>query len=196
VAVTAGLLRQLNPRELAGVLAHEISHIRHRDLFVMSLADAFSRVTAFLGQAGQLLILLSLPAWLAGMAFPWLGALVLLLAPVASALLQLALSRAREHDADVGAVQLTGDPMGLVSALVKLQEKQGRWLDKVLRPGRGDTQPALLRTHPHTQDRIARLRGIAADLASSTVPTPDLLSAVGVTPPRRQPRWHRSGLWY
>ncbi|MEM1230961.1 MAG: zinc metalloprotease HtpX [Pseudomonadota bacterium] len=196
VAVTAGLLQRLNPRELAGVLAHELSHILHRDLFVMGVADALSRITTLCGQVGQIMILLSLPAIFMGYSFPWVAALVLFVAPGLSAMLQLALSRSREYNADVGAVAITGDAYGLASALQKIEQAQGSWFDRLLRPGRRETQPAILRTHPHTDDRIARLKALAGLPDSSTLPRPAHLAARSAVAPRPQPRWRVLGLWH
>ncbi|MEM1433747.1 MAG: zinc metalloprotease HtpX [Pseudomonadota bacterium] len=196
IAVTDGLLQRLNPRELSGVLAHELSHVRHQDIYIMGLADAFSRVTATLGQIGQLLIVLSLPALALGWDFPYAGALVLLLAPGVSALLQLALSRSREFHADLGAVDITGDPAGLASALAKIERIQASWLERVLLPGRREQQPALLRTHPHTDERIERLKQIAADPPASTLLNPRQLLVRNVAPTRQRPRWHWNGTWY
>ncbi len=196
IAVTAGLLQQLNPRELAGVLAHELSHVLHNDLFVMGIADALSRITALLGQAGQIMILLSLPALFAGYEFPWVAALVLFCAPGISAMLQLAVSRSREYSADVGAIRITGDPLGLASALQKIEHVHASWFDRVLRPGRREAQPAILRSHPHTEDRVQRLQHMAAAAPASTVPKPEHMLAQTSAQPRPMPRWRALGLWY
>jgi len=196
VALTAGIIERLNPRELAGVLAHEISHIKHNDVFVMSLADGLSRITTALGQGGQIMLLLSLPAVLAGYDFPWLAGVVLFLAPGISALLQLALSRSREYNADVGAVRITGDPLGLASALARLETTQGNWMERILLPGRRETQPAVLRTHPHTSDRIERLNTMAGNAPASTLPQPPVYQTRVSHPPLRAPSWHMLGLWY
>ncbi|MFK7913016.1 MAG: zinc metalloprotease HtpX [Pseudomonadales bacterium] len=196
IAVTAGLLNKLNPRELAGVLAHELSHVVHKDLVVMSIADALSRITTVLGQAGQIMILLSLPALFAGYDFPWLGALLLMAAPGVSAMLQLALSRAREYSADVGAVAITGDGLGLASALQKIEQVQSNWFDRLVLPGRKEVQPAILRTHPHTHDRIERLKEMVGDIQASTLPRPEHMLAQSTVTPRPLPRWHALGLWY
>jgi len=196
VALTAGLIQRLNPRELAGVIAHELSHIQHNDLFVMSLADGLSRIATALGQVGQILLVLSVPAFLLGYDVPLLGAVVLFLAPGISALLQLALSRSREYNADVGAVRITGDPLGLASALARLETVHTNWLERVMLPGRRETQPALLRTHPHTSDRIERLNAIAGNAPATTLPTPDVYTTRVQHAPLRAPRWHMLGLWY
>lgn len=104
VAVTDALLRALTPRELAGVLAHEVSHVRHNDMWVMGLADMFSRMTRMFSSFGQLLLLLNFPLLLLSeYTISWTAILILVLAPTLSALIQLALSRTREYDADLGA---------------------------------------------------------------------------------------------
>lgn len=163
VGVTAALLRSLDRRELAGVLAHEISHIAHRDLWVMGLADTFSRTTRTLSFIGQVLLLLALPLVLLGeIELPWLPLLLLIAAPTMSALLQLALSRTREFEADLAAAELTGDPRGLASALARLEYQGGGWLRRLLglaRPRSGAVD--LLRSHPATAERIERLRSLA-----------------------------------
>jgi heat shock protein HtpX len=117
IAVSDGLLRKLDLREVAGVLAHEVSHIRSNDLWVMGLADMFSRTTNLLSLVGQLLLFLNLPLiLLTGATINWLAILLLIFAPSISALAQLALSRTREYDADLNAARLTGDPDGLARA--------------------------------------------------------------------------------
>jgi heat shock protein HtpX len=200
LGVTDGLLRGLTGRELAAVLAHEVSHIRHNDLWVMNLADVISRVTSLLANLGQLLLLLNLPLLLAGQrAISWLGILLLLAAPLVSGLLQLALSRTREFDADRGAIALTGDPAGLASALLKLERDTAALLRQMMLPGDRVAQPSILRTHPATSERVARLRQLAADQGQQLPLAEDHRSALPETlspaPPRR-PQWHIMGLWY
>lgn len=200
VAVTHGLLQHMNNREIAGVLAHELSHIKHKDVWVMGLADVFSRLTNTLGQIGQLMLLFSLGSVLLGGSAPfgWAGVAVLLLAPMGSTLLQLALSRTREYEADLGAVRITGDPSGLASALQKVEKAKKGWLQAVM-PGRKIPEPAMLRTHPPTDDRIERLMALTKDYETrQAFNIPEL----AVNPPRgyevrKRPRWHVvSGLWY
>jgi heat shock protein HtpX len=200
IGITDGLLRRLSLRELAGVLAHEVSHIRHNDVWVMGLADTISRITSALSTLGQLLLLFSLPMALAGMVeVAWLPILLLLAAPTLSGLMQLALSRTRELDADLGAVQLTGDPIGLAAALEKL-ERQERNLWAWLFPGRGNPEPSVLRTHPNTRERVARLLELAG--RQPPEPSADLAHPHGLELPSawprvtRPPRWHVSGLWH
>jgi heat shock protein HtpX len=201
IGLTDGLLRRLNLRELTGVLAHEVSHIRHNDMWVMSLADTVSRVTSSLSFVGQMLIFINLPLVMLGQAHvAWFPILLLLAGPTLSGLMQLALSRTREFDADLGAVRLTGDPVGLASALEKL-EREGRGLfDWVLMPGRRDPEPSVLRSHPNTRERVGRLLELAGrpgvqpgplDVGALLLQLPQELPRV-----TRPPRWHVSGLWH
>ena len=146
IALTDGLLRSLSPRELAGVLAHEIAHIASEDLRVMGLADSVSRFTSLLALMGQIAILLSLPALLVGAAeVYWPGLLLLAASPQLALLAQLGLSRVREFDADRLAAELTGDPQGLASALAKI-EQVSRSCRAWLWPGWGNPE-ALLVAH-------------------------------------------------
>jgi len=164
IAVTDGLLRMLDERELCAVFSHEISHIRNHDIGVMMLADSLSRITDALASSGQLMLLLFFPVWLfSGMPLPWTAMLLMITAPAISLLLQLALSRTREFDADLDAVRLTGDPTGLAQALVKIDGFGQRWWRRLLFPVRSDNVHALLRSHPLTGERIARLRRLAED---------------------------------
>jgi len=159
LALTDGLLRRLTLRELAGVLAHEIGHIAHNDLQLMALADSVSRLTHLLALLGLLLALLSLPLLMLGIApLSLTGLLLLVLAPTASALLQLALSRTREFDADLFAVHLTGDPEAMAAALVRLETPEIAWWQRLFMPTRREPSPSLLRSHPLTAERIARLK--------------------------------------
>ena len=194
IALTDGLLRRLSPRELAGVLAHEIAHITNEDLRVMGLADSVSRLTSLLALMGQVAILLNLPALLVGAAeVYWPGLLLLAASPQLALLAQLGLSRVREFDADRLAAELTGDPQGLASALAKIERVSRSWR-AWLWPGWGNPEPSCLRTHPATQERIARLLTLAAGPASALpLHAPHFMPESAVTP--RPPRWHPSGLW-
>lgn len=158
VALSDGLLGLLDRRELTGVLAHEISHIRNGDTRVMAMADAFRRLTHLLALFGQLLILLSLPILMTGRAeISWPAMLILMAAPSLSALLQLALSRTREFNADLDAAALTGDPHGLAAALDRIEApRRGLW-KRIFFPLGNPKEPGWLRTHPETRERIHRL---------------------------------------
>ncbi len=157
IVVAESLILGLGARETVGVLAHEISHIQNRDILVMGLADLVSRFTRSLTLLAILLILFNMPLYLMGEAYlPWLVVLLLLLGSSLSSLLQLALSRRREFDADAGGARLSGDPLGLASALRNL-ELQHRALWRRLLAGRPDGGPSVLRSHPHSGERIERL---------------------------------------
>lgn len=202
LAVTGGLLHGLGSRELAAVLAHEISHIQANDTEVMGLADAFSRLTGMLSLLGQVLVLVDLPLVLfTDQGIPWIAVLVLLFAPTLSALMQLALSRRRELDADLGAARLTGDPIALASALRKLERHQaGRW-ERIFLPGRRMPDLSLLHTHPSTQERVRRLLMLLDREPSVSPASPSAEQSLDsllsdTAPVTREPRWHMNGLWY
>ncbi|HYG90880.1 MAG TPA: zinc metalloprotease HtpX [Azospirillum sp.] len=196
IAITDGLLRELSLRELAGVLAHEVSHIRNNDLAVMGLADMVANLTRFMALFGTILLLFNLPLMLMEQEpFPWALVLLLTLAPTAGALLQLALSRTREFDADLDAAHLTGDPEGVASALVRIEGLQGRFWEGMMFPGRRPGGPSLLRTHPDTDERVRRLMELR-----TPPPVLPALEALPIHVPfahvHRRPRFRASGYWY
>lgn len=201
IAVTEGLLRKLSLRSVAGVLAHELSHIRNNDLRLMALADAMTRAMQVLSWLGLALIVFYIPQYFAGSTrIPWAGAILLYLAPALSTLLQLALSRTREFDADVDAVALTGDPEGLAMALAEIERYQGNILEDLVFPNtRRTPQPSLLRTHPATPERLARLQAIRSPVGESPLAigaeTPRI-SLVGMPPSAMRPRYRFPGLWF
>ncbi len=199
IAMTDGMLRRLDLRELAGVMAHEISHIRNNDLWVIALADTVSRLTSVLAFAGTLLLFLSIPMLVAveGGGVRWLLAgAILTAAPTVGALLQLALSRAREYDADLDAAGLTGDPRGLASALVKLERYQGPFWEMFM-PGRRVPVPSLLRTHPTTEERVRRLLALYRPSASPAFrPNREFVLPTEFMPAIGTPRWRRAWPWW
>lgn len=196
IAVTDGLLRAMTLRQLGGILAHEISHIRSGDLRVMGLADVLNRITGFMSTLG----LLGVPLMFGtGWNIPLLGLLLLIFAPTIGGLLQLALSRAREYDADLDGAALTGDPEGLASALALLERRQGAVWEGLVLPGSRIPDPSLLRTHPRTEDRIARLLALRRDTSNPVnVSTARASPDPTIVPVVRDPRihWHRLGIWY
>lgn len=216
IIVSDGLLRTLGARELAAVLAHEISHIANGDMWIMRMADVMGRIIAFTAFAGQLMLIINLPLALMGAAhIPWATLLLLVFSPTVMSLLQLALSRSREFDADLAAARLTGDPAALVSALERLEHSTGSFWEEILLPGRRIPVPSLLRSHPPLEARVARLREVAAELFRTNPPRlysdrpgdrldsdrPEDRPARNQLPPEwvrvvRKPRWRRSGLWY
>ncbi len=201
IAVTDGLLRLFTLRELVGVVGHEISHIRNNDTWVMSFADVVSRITGTLSLFGQVLVLINLPLYFLGnRALPWIPVILLTFAPAVSALMQLALSRTREFDADLHAARLTGDPAGLAAALGKLEKYQERLLGKQRIPRHRGGEPSLLRTHPRTDERVRRLLQIAEEM-----PPSEWFPFPGEAHPRlahhlaeqtRKPRRHMGGGWF
>jgi heat shock protein HtpX len=197
IAVTDGLLRAMSLRELAGVFAHELSHIRNNDLWIMSLADSISRLTVFMSYVGVLLLFLGLPIMLiGGGSFPWLLVPVLIFSPTIASLLQLALSRAREFDADLDAAGLTGDPIGLASALEKLERGGGLW-EQLLLPGRRAPEPSLLRSHPTTEERTRRLLELRPPARALDLQSAEPFALPGsMVRVRRRPRYHITGTWY
>lgn len=172
VAVTEGILRLLTREELAGVLAHELGHIRNRDTLIMT-------VTATI--AGALSMLANLAMWgavLGGRSsdddeggHPIAGLLGVILAPIVATLIQMAISRSREFLADESGARLTGNPLALASALRKIEA----WSRKVpmmsgspatahlfiINPFSGGGLIQLFSTHPSTEERIARLEAMA-----------------------------------
>ena len=158
IGISDAILRGFSRREIAGILAHEVAHIKHRDTLVLGLADAFTRFTRFLSGLGFVLIFLNLPAILLGAAVvPWSAVLLLTLALIFSGLLQLGLSRTREYDADAEAVRLTGDPRGLIQALRRLEYRGLGFFERLFVRRVPDAEPSWLRTHPAIEERILRL---------------------------------------
>ena len=120
------------------------------------------------------------------------------MAPFISGLLQLALSRTREFDADLDAIQLTHDPVGLMNALQKLEYYTTNIWQQVLFPGRGVPDPSIFRTHPHTKDRLARLQELNPQQyqpIAMPAQAPFVLPG-NYTQVTRQPGWRMMNLWY
>jgi heat shock protein HtpX len=163
VAVTAGLLALMEDREIEGVIAHELGHVKNRDILTSSIAATIA----------------SAITWAAQMAFffggrrdddeggnPIAALAMMLLAPIAAALIQMAISRTREFSADAASAQYTGNPDELVSALRKLETYSKRIPMNVspsmshmyiIQPLSGKSLARLFSTHPPTEERIARL---------------------------------------
>ena len=161
LGVSDALLRRLDREEVAAVLAHEIAHIRNQDTRVMGFAALLSQLIQGMSLVGQLLLLINLPLILAGHQVMGLGGLiVLILAPYAGLLIQLALSRSREYLADAEAAALMGSPQPLAKALIKIEgHNRGLRYHRFGWPGIKPAGTALLRTHPPTRERIRRLLG-------------------------------------
>ncbi|MFN9946473.1 MAG: M48 family metalloprotease, partial [Planctomycetota bacterium] len=176
VAVTEGLLRLADPRELRGVLAHELAHVQNRDTLVATIAGAAAAAVTHIANVVQWGALLGVGRSDDEREGSGAGALLLaFLAPVAAERLQMGISRSREYLADESAAELTGDPLALASALAKLQS----YGEQMVHAGAPAPQPVtaslsivnplagggifrLFSTHPPIDARIERLRAIAA----------------------------------
>jgi heat shock protein HtpX len=168
VAVTTGLLDILSSEELAGVLAHELGHIRNRDTLTMT-------ITATL--AGAISMLANFAFFFGGGRERGgiVGAIALaILAPMAAGLVQMAISRTREYEADAMGAEISGRPLWLASALEKIEAAAHRTMNQtaetnpatahmfIINPLNGQGRDNLFSTHPATANRIARLRELAA----------------------------------
>lgn len=202
IGLTDGLLRNLNMYEITAILAHEMSHIRNNDMRVMGMADLISRITNIFSTMGQLLLIINLPLFLFGYAtVPFLVIILLITAPTLSGLLQLALSRTREFDADLDAARITGDPRGLASALKKIEYYSGGGWRRLFLPGHGIPNPSIFRTHPQTDERVNRLMALEAEKYPSMEDMSSLAEELFSMPSElrhvtRKPRWRIGGIWY
>ncbi|MEQ1578828.1 MAG: zinc metalloprotease HtpX [Hyphomicrobium sp.] len=205
IAVTEGLLRRLTLRETAGILAHEMVHIRNGDISVFKLADALARLTPLMALTGVALAGANLVAVTLGeQVAPWIAVAFLYVAPALSSALQLSLSRAREDEADAQAILLTGDAMGLASALQRMESSMGTPWDDFRIPiaGRRIPYPALLRSHAPDKVRIARLLTTRAGSQQRPAFEPlviveqPMVSLVGYGPGEMRPRTRWNGLWF
>ncbi len=165
VAATAGILRLLSDEELEGVMAHELAHVRHRDILISSIAATIAaaimfvaRIGLFFGGGGR--------EGRGGNPIALLG--MMLLAPLAAGLIQAAISRAREFAADQGGAEIAGKPDGLANALRKIEasvRQQPLPANPatahmfIVKPFAGGGVLSLFRSHPPTDARIARLLG-------------------------------------
>ncbi len=200
IAVTEGLLRRLTMREIAAVLAREIAHVGLGDLPLLGIADVVTRFAQALYYLGLGLAALNLWRLLTGDELvSWWTVALLILAPALLNLLQLRLPRTREYAADRAAALMTGDPLGLASAISRLETSNGSFYDDLIPPvpARRVPQPSMLRCPPHAEQRIDRLRALEAP------PMPPLdiaegprISLVGVGPIEMRPRYRWPGVWF
>ena len=163
MAVTSSVLTELSDRELRAILAHEVTHLTQHDLPFFRLVMMLQLLTMSVARVGWLMLILFWPlALMGGARIPLSVVGLLLAAPVASIMLQAALSRSREYAADLGAVELTGDPEGLAMALRKIDRRQQQlWRQVLPVPRQKRDRSSVLRTHPGQEERIERLEKLA-----------------------------------
>jgi heat shock protein HtpX len=158
IALSEGLVREMTAREIRGILAHEIVHVRNGDIALMQLALVAGQLTRMVSQIAFLLVFFRLFLHAVSEAsFPIVPLFVLAVAPLGVGLLQLALSWTREGEADLEAAELTGDPHGLASALVKMRRREQMLLRRRFPTAVRIRVPSLLRDHPATEERIRAL---------------------------------------
>jgi len=171
VAATTGILRVLSEREMRGVMAHELAHVKHRDILISTISATM---------AGAISALANFAMIFGGRdengrpANPIASIAVALLAPIAGALIQMAISRAREFEADRGGAEISGDPQALASALDKIhryaqgipfpaaEEHPATAQMMIMNPLSGGGLQNLFSTHPSTEERIRRLMEMAS----------------------------------
>src|SRR6266404_5821423 len=180
VAVTQGIRRILNKRELSGVLGHELSHVKHRDILISSIAATLAGAISYLAYMAQ---------WAAifgggsrdreeGGSNIFSLLFMMIVAPIAAMLIQMAVSRSREYMADAGGAKISGDPLALANALRKLhmgaQNIPLQVSDAtasstahmfIVNPLSGGGLANLFSTHPAMEERIARLEAMAKDMS-------------------------------
>jgi heat shock protein HtpX len=179
VAATTGLLKRLTAEELAGVMAHELAHVKNRDTLTMTITATI---------AGAISMLANFGLFFGGNRNNPLGIfgaiLIMILAPLAAALVQMAISRTREYAADRAGAEICGQPLWLASALEKI-DRAARGIDNrtaegnpatahmfIINPLHAHSVDGLFTTHPRTENRIARLRELAAEMGQAARPQP------------------------
>ncbi|HEV7266202.1 MAG TPA: zinc metalloprotease HtpX [Falsiroseomonas sp.] len=200
VAVNTGLLDMMSEREVAGVIAHELAHIRNRDTLIMTITATLAGAIGMLAQFGFLF-----GRGGDGRSNPFgpIGTILLIiLAPIAAMIVQMAVSRSREYEADRIGAEITGDPRALASALMRLEQyKQGRVNEAaeanpasahvfIVNPLSGMRMDGLFSTHPATENRVAALEALAARIGP---PPGGSSTRIPAMPPRVGTR--RPGPW-
>jgi heat shock protein HtpX len=174
VAATTGLLTQLTRQEVMGVMAHELAHVRSRDTLTMTVTATFAGAIGFLASFAMFFGARDRGGLLTGI-------LIAIFAPMAAALVQMAISRSREYEADRIGAEICGNPHWLASALEKIEASARRTPNEsaernpasahmfIINPLNGRSVDSLFSTHPGTANRIARLR----DMAGGEAPASD-----------------------
>jgi heat shock protein HtpX len=165
VAATTGIMRILSERELRGVMAHELAHVKHRDTLISTISATIAGAISSIAQFGMLF---SGGARDRGV-HPAVALLIMLVAPLAAMLIQMAISRAREFEADKGGAEISGDPEALASALKKIHDYAHQIpMDTaelhpetaqmmIINPLSAGGLKGLFSTHPQTEERVAKL---------------------------------------
>ena len=181
VAVTEGILRILDDRELRGVLAHELSHVKNRDILISCIAATF---------AGAIMVLVRMGLLFSGgrnsrnNSNLIIALLLMILAPIAASLIQMAISRSREYIADADGAKISGDPLALASALRKLAYGNSRQQNNVsettahmfiVNPLTGKSLQSLFSTHPPIDERIKKLEAMAGTFNNSNKEIPKVI---------------------
>ena len=175
VAVTTGLMRVLDYNEIAGVLGHELAHVKHRDILISTIAATMATVISYAANIAQWAAIFGGGRSSDDDRGGIIGLIVTaIIAPIAAALIQMAISRSREYSADEGGAEICGNPNDLAAALEKIEyyAVHGAPLPEatpatahmcIINPltGRDISFKSLFSTHPDTQERIARLRAQA-----------------------------------
>lgn len=171
VAATTGILRTLSERELRGVMAHELAHVKHRDILISTVSATMAGAIGMLANFGMMFGGRDANGRSVN---PLAAVLMAVLAPLAAGLIQMAISRSREFEADRGGAEISGDPQALASALQKIQRHaQGIPLETaerhpetaqmmIMNPLSGGGLRGLFSTHPSTEERVERLMRMAA----------------------------------
>jgi len=171
VAATTGIIRVLSERELRGVMAHELAHVKHRDILISTIS---ATMAGAIGMLANFAMIFGGRSDDGRPSNPLAGLLVAILAPLAASLIQMAISRAREFEADRGGAEISGEPQALASALQKIhRHAQGIPLNTaerhpetaqmmIMNPLSGGGLRGLFSTHPSTEERVERLLAMAA----------------------------------
>ncbi len=172
VAATTGLLQLLSPAEIAGVMAHELAHIKNRDTLVMTMTATLAGAVSMLANFGFLFGGRDRNSPLG----PLGGILLLILAPLAAMIVQLAVSRTREYEADRGGAEISGAPLSLAAALHKISGAAQRIPNQaaeanpamahlfIINPLSGQRMDNLFSSHPATENRVAELHKMATEM--------------------------------
>ncbi|HSI21868.1 MAG TPA: zinc metalloprotease HtpX [Methylophilaceae bacterium] len=171
VAATTGIMQILSERELRGVMAHELAHVKHRDTLISTISATIAGAISSIAQFGMLFS--GGHNDREGGVHPAVAILVMILAPIAAMLIQMAISRSREFEADRGGAEISGDPGALASALQKIHNYAHRVpLETaeqhpetaqmmIINPLSAEGIKGLFSTHPQTEERVARLMAMA-----------------------------------